>query len=617
MLPTPYNVIWSTPSADASGSMPLGNGSIALNLWVEAGGDLCVYLARADSWGEYGQLYKVGRVRVKLFTAPDTPLLTGDGFHWALKLEDGMIHVRTARGEARIWVDAHHPVVRLEASGPDTLHGEIHLELWRHAKRRLEGQEHHSLHPGAPYAVYHFADHVVDAAEEQLIWYHHNETSSWRNSLAQQGLDHFAATQTDPLLHRCFGGLIHGDQFVKTSPTCLRSRHPGRNFSTSIVLACGQHQDPSTWIRQLKQTAAALPPNQDTSAWQAHRAWWHAFWERSWIHADGSEAARKVSRGYALQRFINACAGRGEFPIKFNGSLFTVDWKYDGEDHGPNENYDADYRRWEPGYWHQNTRLPYWAMLLAGDFEMMRPYFDQYLRILPLARERCARFCGHPGAFFSETMSFWGAYWESNYGWPAHQAEGDQVRPIREPGLPAHLPQNQYIRLHHSSGLEIVHHALLYFKFTADQTFLETVARPLAEAVIDYYDHHFSRQNGLLHIAPAQAIEQWWVARDPRPEVAGLKACLQSLLSLDGIDPSRRRQWQRLESELPELPTRTEDNVKFFAPAHHWEGPPRNAENPELYAIFPYHRCHLDSPDLAVGRESFRRRAYTHDQGWA
>ena len=32
-----------------------------------------------------------------------------------------------------------------------------------------------------------------------------------------------------------------------------------------------------------------------------------------------------LSRAYALQRYINACAGRGAYPIKFNGSIFTVD----------------------------------------------------------------------------------------------------------------------------------------------------------------------------------------------------------------------------------------------------------------------------------------------------
>ena len=64
----------------------------------------------------------------------------------------------------------------------------------------------------------------------------------------------------------------------------------------------------------------------------------------------GDSDAETLTRGYTLQRWINACGGRGAFPIKFNGSIFVVDNKFD-----------ADYRAWGGGYWFQNTRLPYWS----------------------------------------------------------------------------------------------------------------------------------------------------------------------------------------------------------------------------------------------------------------
>ena len=35
-----YNVVWDSPSKDAAGSMPIGNGDICLNVWIEEGGDL-------------------------------------------------------------------------------------------------------------------------------------------------------------------------------------------------------------------------------------------------------------------------------------------------------------------------------------------------------------------------------------------------------------------------------------------------------------------------------------------------------------------------------------------------------------------------------------------------
>ena len=60
----PCNVVWTTPSHDATGSMPLGNGQMGINLWVEEDGDLRFYISRTDSLSEASRLLKVGSVRI-------------------------------------------------------------------------------------------------------------------------------------------------------------------------------------------------------------------------------------------------------------------------------------------------------------------------------------------------------------------------------------------------------------------------------------------------------------------------------------------------------------------------------------------------------------------------
>ena len=47
---SPYNINWTTPSKVAAGSMPLGNGEVGINLWVEQNGDLLFYISRSDSY---------------------------------------------------------------------------------------------------------------------------------------------------------------------------------------------------------------------------------------------------------------------------------------------------------------------------------------------------------------------------------------------------------------------------------------------------------------------------------------------------------------------------------------------------------------------------------------
>ena len=65
-----YNVVWNSPSKDSSGSMPLGNGDIGVNAWVEENGDLLLYVSKTDAWSENVRLLKLGRVRLRLTPNP-------------------------------------------------------------------------------------------------------------------------------------------------------------------------------------------------------------------------------------------------------------------------------------------------------------------------------------------------------------------------------------------------------------------------------------------------------------------------------------------------------------------------------------------------------------------
>ena len=59
-----YNVVWNTPSKDATGVMPIGNGDIAAGVYAIENGDLYLLLAKNDAYNYLGDIYKTGRVRV-------------------------------------------------------------------------------------------------------------------------------------------------------------------------------------------------------------------------------------------------------------------------------------------------------------------------------------------------------------------------------------------------------------------------------------------------------------------------------------------------------------------------------------------------------------------------
>ena len=89
-----YKVLWESPSKGSDGSMPIGNGDIGLNVWVEEDGDLLFYIAKNDSWSENGRLLKLGLVRVQL---SPTPFASGFPFKQELKLRQGEIAISAGK----------------------------------------------------------------------------------------------------------------------------------------------------------------------------------------------------------------------------------------------------------------------------------------------------------------------------------------------------------------------------------------------------------------------------------------------------------------------------------------------------------------------------------------
>lgn len=348
---------------------------------------------------------------------------------------------------------------------------------------------------------------------------------------------------------------------------------------------------------------AHLPPN----TWSHVAATYDATTGRQCLYVNGQlvESAHRgqdllaMSRGYALQRFVAACAGRGSYPIKFNGSLFTVDARE------PGEVFNADYRRWGGPYWFQNTRLAYWPMLAAGDFDLIEPLLRMYRACLPLAQERTRLYFGHEGAFFPETMTAWGLYANDNYGW-------DRA------GKPLSHVDNTYIRYYWQGGIELVSLILDRYEWTDDQGFLSENL-PLIRSILTFFDRHWPRDpEGKLRFSPAGALETWHEAVNPLPEIAGLRFVLPRLLALPAacIAHDDRLAWARLLDELPPLPMAEKAGKWVLLPAQELIGPVMNSENPELYAVFPYRLFGVGKPDLEVGRDTFEHRMVQGTGGW-
>lgn len=305
----------------------------------------------------------------------------------------------------------------------------------------------------------------------------------------------------------------------------------------------------------------------------------------------------RVTQAYVLQRWMTACAGRGHYPIKFNGSIFTVDPKFAG---GPDFN--ADWRKWGDCFWWQNTRLPYFPMIARGDFDEVRTLFRFYEHVLPICRARAKLYYHATGVYFPETMTIFGAYANNDYGW---HRDGHQPNEVLCP----------WWQFAWQQGLELTELMLDYYRTTGDKQFLEKELIPMAHDVLSYYDTRFKRDaGGKLIISPTQAVETYWYdVTNDTPSVAGLHAVLDGLLALKAPVPSPERAfWLRMNAATPPLPIQD----GRLLPAAKFDPRRSNVENPELYAIWPFQLFGVGRPDIDIGIETFHHRIEKASIGW-
>lgn len=595
------DVVWDTPSENAHGSMPAGNGDIGINAWVEPSGDLLLYVSKTDAWDESCRLCKIGRLRISF----DPPLPVQDSFCQVLKLAEGAVAISAGATKLRVWVDANQPVVRVDAESATPVTCRATVELWRRRERAFAPDQPDSWHGGedcfsgrglceqdpAPTVL---PDTVVAEDPERVVWYHRNTTSIYPLCLKTQHLENLQAQFVDPLLHHTFGASLAGAGFVRHGDRDLVSTAPACTHALSLTVLANKAETPEAWLEQLADLE-----QQSVSDWDAHLAWWRAFWDRSWIFVEGEET---LTRGYILQHFMSATAGRGGGPIKFNGSIFTVEGQPGADPETPAGN--PDWRRWGGNLWFQNTRLAYWAMLAAGDFEMMDPWFDMHVDALPLSKARIQTYYQFPNAAqFPETMYFYGLPNNGDYGWENEKPE----------------PESVYIRYYWNSNLELVALMLDRYDFTQDDAFARDVLVPLADPLIAFLDEFWQQRDadGKIVFDPAQSLETWHTAVNPTPEIAGLGFLLPRLLALPHSTTSaaQRSRWERLLDALPPMPTGEVDGEMRILPAKTFSDK-RNSENPELYAVFPYRVYGVGRPALEVARAAYRARTTQHNRGW-
>ena len=451
----------------------------------------------------------------------------------------------------------------------------------------------------------------------RLAWCYRNQTSAWGNNLKKQNSPEMVAKTKDPILLRTSGCMVEGKGFIRQSDSSLISNAKSTQFNCNISVLSSQPENLQTWLSDVSK-----PAKPD---WKEHCAYWTSFWNRSYIDItnagtgtfnldqcrytqfpqgslayeghktiDAQQNINQINQGYALERFLEAAANRGEVPAPYNGSIFTMDMPTGvlGFDRTKNQTVSPDGRDWAKlSFMWQNTRHPLWSMAARGDYDAIKPSMVFVRNGLDICKDRCLKTFGHDGAFIMEA-----SWWYNVGAWDWKD-------------VPAHL------KYHLLATVETAAIMCEYYEHTKDANFLNNTLLPCADEFLKFYELHYPKRNaqGVMQMEDVGCAETYQGVTNPATEMGCMKYVLTKLLSFN-IDNQRRKHWDDLLKTMPGLPTRTIRGLDLLAVGEKFNPGRINCESPELYSIYPFRQVWLGSPEfLANARQSFHVRTISLD----
>lgn len=637
-----YNVVWNSPSMDATGVMPIGNGDIAAGVYAIENGDLYLLLAKNDAYTYMGDIFKTGRVKLSI---NPNPFKTGMPFRQTLNLATGSIRIEADGLILQIWADANRPVFHAEIKSPKEVAVTVQPDLWKRIDYTVFNVT--KLYTPAKGGWDPSAVPTQDVRLERngkILWYFPvGDRSTYADDLKFYNVEHMSSKFPDPFRFNTFGNLLESPQLALKNGALVGK---GKTFDIRIHALTMQTPEPTKWITTIEQQAARLLDVKKD--WNNHTRWWADFWERSWIIAtdntlpteareqlngepttsgarEEKDGAALTSQSYNVFRFLMACQSRGRVQTKFNGGLFTQQLRLKENNEkmrsGMLQQADGswlsneDDRLWGRRFTYQNQRLLYWPLLASGDFDLMKPFFSYYSNLLEMRKAITKAWFGHEGAYYRENIEPTGAEQDCDNG----------GRP------PKTKPGEKYTGWYHdyyfTSGLETLAMMIDNVNYNGDKGFRDNVLVPFAREILLFFEKHYSTgTDGKFRLDPAQVVETWWIAVNPAPDVAGLRFCLDELLAMKAGNTEDQSHWRKFRSQIPEVHLQTIEGRQAIAPAEKWEKK-QNSENGELYPVFPF-RCFglvLGTEDIVTWtmkhrslKDAFDCACWTQDQiHWA
>ena len=603
------DVVYAAPSPEPWEAMPVGGGD--LSAMVRWDGSLHLHLTKSDCWGfaappdaPQGTRFfsNVSPGHVRLIFGPRAEQAACKRFRQQLDLYHGRVVVELGEGDEAAWIAVWgHPERRLlivEISDPTGLLAPATVELSesRETMRvgctdaRLHASEVHTR-PARP--------HLANTGMQDYY-------PEGRDPLQDRGTAVVVSSPDAPPVHCAAEGLTATLKLPEASPTAYR---------VLIGTAVTEAGDPLQKALAEFRSAESVPAERLR---RQHDKWWQKYWDRSFIRLSSpNREAEWLNAAYYVHLYTLGCTNRGSVPAKWDGGAGLMR---------------GDERNWGISEWVQEVRFTFLPLYAANRLEMARGFSDFYTRMRPYLQAQTERMWDLPGIWIPETVTPWGHAED----WVLHQQPPGTLAHDFPPWDPETAPYgkfhhyNPYIGFLFTAGLEACQHYLTYAYYSGDQGFLREQAYPMIRDVSAFVISLLRKgDDGRCHLDPANALETWWMVRDPTDTMDGLRAILPEFIRLSeqyDADHQLRERCEDVLDKLPDPPRAAwredgtiDETADVYAPAAEFGDIPGriNCENPQLYRVFPFGLSGIGADDYELARRTFEQRICTLTHGWA
>jgi alpha-L-fucosidase 2 len=602
-----HDVEYVTLSAEPWDAMPTGGGD--LSAMVRFDGALRLHLSKSDCWG---------------FRAPaNTP--PGDRFF--NNVSPGHVRIAFKQGAAmaahrfRQRLDLYRGCVALELGEGATA---ARVSVWGHPTRRLlvvEIDDPARALGGGAIELTEWRDTMrVGCAGDEIHAVEIN-TRPARPHLANTGMESYYLAGHDPLQGRgtAVAVSVTGAAPIRTVANGKMARielpvDPPSHYAVLIAVAVNPSGDPLPVAQRELRDSAKVPL---VTLRADHHTWWRDFWSRSSVEVTSADgAAKRVADAYHVHLYTLGCVNRGAYPAKWDGGPGLMR---------------GDERNWGLSEWVQEVRFTYLPLYASNHLEIARGLPNHYSAMASYLRAQTKMMWDIPGMWVPETTLPWGhaedfVLKRDEKAPPVYYME--RWEPSKRP-FGKFEGYNPYVGLMFTPGLEICQHYLTYYRYSGDEKFLREQAYPFIRDVCEFVAGLVRKgDDGQYHLDPANALETWWLVRDPADTMAGIAAIFPECVRIAdryGRDRTIRDHLAEVVSALPPpaiglwTDQGIDPSANVYAPAaaKGRKLDRSNAEHPALYRIFPFGISRLGTADYAIARETFERRPYGICHGWS